>query len=163
MSEFAKPCFKCGKELKNVDASCENQPYDGMYFTSPGNYGSAVFDSLDGHRLEIAICDDCMVAAGEQGRVLMGREFRLVRTFLDGQTVPVIVGREKLDRPYVDWRKGLSDYGDDDHVTVEPEEVGTRLSDRIEWHPAGVEFVKQELERARKARTENSVEVNAVD
>lgn len=56
------PCFKCGKELKPVcpDDSDRNQPYDGVTFSTSGQYGSTVFDEIDGSKLAINVCDDCL-------------------------------------------------------------------------------------------------------
>jgi hypothetical protein len=36
-------------------------PNDGVVFHARGNYGSTVFDPLDGTYLEVLICDDCLV------------------------------------------------------------------------------------------------------
>ena len=58
MSE-ALPCFCCGKELENV-INGENQPYDGIEFFTYGHYGTAVFDHMDGSRLILNICDNCL-------------------------------------------------------------------------------------------------------
>lgn len=58
------PCFVCGKELESAfgDLECDtNQPSYGVAFDTTGNYGSAFFDSVDNdHRIEIAICDECL-------------------------------------------------------------------------------------------------------
>lgn len=76
------PCFVCGKALEyacgeaiqehNIRAwgHAGNQPNDGVCFATGGNYGSRVWDSLDGDLLEIAICDDCIERNASRTRIL---------------------------------------------------------------------------------------------
>ena len=73
MSTEALPCIACGKQLHNVFDDCENQASDGLAFRSYGQYGSRVFDPMDGQFLEVNICDSCLQAYGTN-RVLLGRE-----------------------------------------------------------------------------------------
>lgn len=81
------PCLRCGKELKSVIPGVvredmpswqpENQPSAGTTFKSSGHYGSTVWDPqgvLPHEFLEINICDECMVAAVGEGRILHGRK-----------------------------------------------------------------------------------------
>jgi hypothetical protein len=68
----ALPCIVCGKELTNVFAESNNQPEDGIAFTTHGHYGSTVFDPQDNSYLEINICDDCLLIAATQKRVYRG-------------------------------------------------------------------------------------------
>lgn len=65
------PCIMCGRPLCNVVSTkqSQNQPYEACSFTGRGHYGCATFDSLDGAKLEINICDDCLLAAQKAGRV----------------------------------------------------------------------------------------------
>lgn len=58
------PCFKCGKELEPVCPSGDgrNQPYSAVVFETRGQYGSTVFDEIDGATLHINICDECLVS-----------------------------------------------------------------------------------------------------
>lgn len=75
MSEFALPCIKCGKPLKNVDAdTSENQPSGGTEFITHGHYGSTIFDSMDrtDYVLVVNICDTCIMRAIDAG-VIQGR------------------------------------------------------------------------------------------
>ena len=57
------PCFKCGKILPPVfpDGSDRNQPYYAVTFETHGQFGSTVFDEFDGAKLEINVCDECLV------------------------------------------------------------------------------------------------------
>lgn len=51
-------CFRCHKiiaELPRVE-----QPDGGVIFVAAGNFGSEVFDPMDGSKLQIIICDDCV-------------------------------------------------------------------------------------------------------
>lgn len=63
------PCLVCGKGLENLDPE-GNQPSRGIEFTTPGHYGTAEFDPMDGTRLAVNVCDGCVVAARRAGRVL---------------------------------------------------------------------------------------------
>jgi hypothetical protein len=151
MSEYALPCVVCGEKLRNVMPDADNQPNDGVYLETHGNYGSTVYDPMDGHFLELAICDECLVRAGEQGRVLEGRKWRYVFTEWlseaeDDFGGPTIVGREMLDRPVVPWNRDLPGYGDEDCVTVEPEEVGKDMG-RIEWQRGIPEYYHRMLSK----------------
>jgi hypothetical protein len=57
-------CIQCGEELPNPYSRF--QPSGGLAFFTYGHYGSA-FDPMDGSRLEVAICDPCVLWALEKG------------------------------------------------------------------------------------------------
>lgn len=61
-------CFVCGKVLRPAfeDDLSTLQAWGAVIFTSPGNFGSHVFDEMDGSRLLINICDGCLVAGAER-------------------------------------------------------------------------------------------------
>lgn len=65
-------CFRCNTKLASVDpAHLPGYPYRGTIFSTHGHYGSTVIDEmLDGRRLEIVVCDECLRAAGHDGIVL---------------------------------------------------------------------------------------------
>lgn len=131
MPEKALPCIVCGKELDNVDREAVNQPHSGLAFTfvTHGHYGGTVFDPMDGQFIEINVCDECLVTAGEEKKVLLNRDVRLV---LCGG---VIVGHQKVKREYLQWKKGV-DGGTDievDCLRVNENEVGTDIED-VTWH-----------------------------
>ena len=55
-------CLKCGNELENYqDGMPFVSPIDGLSFIAYGQYGSTVFDPMDGSWLQIVVCDDCVV------------------------------------------------------------------------------------------------------
>lgn len=61
------PCLKCGKELYEVfPLDLHNgfiQPNHGLHFSTPGHYGSRVYDPMvSGEEMVICICDECIVA-----------------------------------------------------------------------------------------------------
>lgn len=68
------PCIICGKELESVimqdSDELEAQPHGGVMCQTYGNYGSTVFDPFNG-MLAFNICDNCLVEAGEKGRVFL--------------------------------------------------------------------------------------------
>lgn len=43
------------------DGTDRNQPYSAVTFDSSGQYGSAVWDDFHGAKIEINICDDCLL------------------------------------------------------------------------------------------------------
>ena len=69
-------CIVCRKDLGDIPSGEQNHPKDGVVFQSHGNYGSTVFDPMDGTYLEVNICDPCLVQAGDDGNVLIGLWFR---------------------------------------------------------------------------------------
>lgn len=66
------PCIVCKKKLGPVGSEAGNHANDANSFRTSGQYGSTVFDPLDGTYLEVNICDECLTAAGEAGQVLIG-------------------------------------------------------------------------------------------
>lgn len=75
-------CIVCDKELTSAipDGMGENQPYQGTVFTSGGHYGSTVWDPMSDTFLEITVCDECLMNAAEDGRVLKGVPVRTTST-----------------------------------------------------------------------------------
>jgi len=75
MAKDALPCIVCGKPLRNVLDDAENQPYVGTAFTASGHYGSTVWDEgfRSQERLEINVCDTCLLRAADAGKVLAYR------------------------------------------------------------------------------------------
>lgn len=114
------PCIICGKPLERALESFEPQPSEGIMCETGGNYGSTIFDSIDGEQLAFNICDECMVRAGEQGRVMTRRKFRLILVDA-GPLHRLVVGYERLDRPYVRWHNGLEH--DDESIVMEVGEL----------------------------------------
>jgi hypothetical protein len=113
MTEQALPCVVCGIYLRNVWDEAENQPKDGLAFSSRGHYGSTVFDPMDGTFIELNICDKCLIEAGERGRVLSGRRMRPV-AFENLE-----IGWEEVETPLVEWNKDVAAYGDIAELYVE--------------------------------------------
>ena len=71
MDDPTLPCLACGKPMVNAIDKVENQPSFGVVCHTYGNYGSTVWDSLDGrNHLEFNVCDDCLTKAGQTGRVM---------------------------------------------------------------------------------------------
>lgn len=66
------PCIVCGKELETVGSGSPNHADNANEFHTHGQYGSTVFDPMDGSYLAVNICDKCLVKARDLGRVLAG-------------------------------------------------------------------------------------------
>jgi hypothetical protein len=126
----AIPCIACGARLGRSDDQHAdiNQPYGGTAFYSDGHYGSTVFDPIvSGDRLHIVVCDDCLKRAAAEQKVYTNVAYVVLE-----ESDYVIVGREWVHRPLVEWSPGM-EY-DDTRRKLEPEEVGDLyLSDKVEW------------------------------
>ncbi len=59
-------CIVCNKALKEALTGRVDQPSGGLAFQSHGHYGSTAFDPMDGHYLELNICDDCLRRLSKQ-------------------------------------------------------------------------------------------------
>lgn len=62
-------CFRCNRELGPVFQDDEfPQFFDAVTFSSPGTYGSQVYDVALGARAQLilVICDQCLIANKEQ-------------------------------------------------------------------------------------------------
>jgi len=104
----ALPCIACGRELRNVsDDSDTNQPYCGTAFVSHGHYGSTIFDPMNGHYLELNVCDLCLALHYE--RIMIGRDSKPI--IEDG----AVVGAEPVQWRLVPWHPTRNTLN---HVTV---------------------------------------------
>lgn len=61
-------CIRCDKKLSGDGGDdFDMPPSDGLFFTAYGNYGSTVFDPIQGgERLECYLCDDCVKANSDK-------------------------------------------------------------------------------------------------
>lgn len=89
------PCFVCSRELESAVSGLanpsQNQPYGGTTFYSPGQYGSTAWDPQSPMvKLELNICDPCLVAGAERAR-------RVVRMLKE-----TAIYEEWDPRPYAD-------------------------------------------------------------
>jgi hypothetical protein len=129
MTKLALPCIRCGKELRNVDETATNQPYEGTAFQSPGHYGSTIYDPMDGRFIEINLCDECLRMYQE--RVLEGREAKPVR--FRGS----IVGWCKTPgRMLVPWNPDLGSFDEEDALDIDEEvlEHPERYPEIAKWN-----------------------------
>lgn len=70
------PCIVCRTKLESVVPEFDNnQPYKGTTFMSHGQYGSTVWDPMDGSFIQINICDECLTAAATDRMVLVCDEY----------------------------------------------------------------------------------------
>jgi hypothetical protein len=58
-------CICCEEEMVNMDemypeGKAQVHPENGTVFHAYGNYGSTVFDPMDGSFAEICICNECL-------------------------------------------------------------------------------------------------------
>lgn len=160
---YSFPCIICGQLLERVRfGGHEAQPNDGIMCETAGNYGSTVWDSMNGERLAFNICDPCMVEAGRLGRVMVYKKFKPIVVRMGRGLMHV--GHEDLtDRGYVRWTNNLA--GDDEvlevgledlyklpkncHLTTPPEQI----IDMVKNHELQLELRRRdELGRAADVR-----------
>lgn len=101
------PCLICGTTLYRVFYD-EGQPNDGINITTHGNYGSTVWDDMEGQFLIFNICDECIKEGSEQGRIFVGRSYVNVMVdtaFGPNTTIYSVVGSIRADRPYVPFNR----------------------------------------------------------
>lgn len=122
------PCLKCGAVLTRVTPDYEGQPNDGIMCQSYGNYGSTVFDPMDGSYLAFNLCDPCVKRAGRQGRIMVTRDKVHVKTHRLG-----VVGSMRVERPYIPWTSDLAPDGDSKGLEFEVEEL-EKYKDKITFH-----------------------------
>lgn len=55
-------CFKCEKKIKSATTSQKEawQMPDGVLFEGGHNYGSSLYDSVDGIYVLLIVCDECL-------------------------------------------------------------------------------------------------------
>ena len=64
-------CVSCKKELRNINELQDGvQPIDGLAFHTRGHYGSGLYDPMDSTSLHLAICDECVEQAINDGHVV---------------------------------------------------------------------------------------------
>lgn len=95
------PCLICGKSLERVIPEYEAQPYEGVSCSTHGNYGSRVFDSMDGELIAFNICDECFVEAGDKGRLFYRQTMKPITVN------KVVTAYEPIERPYLPWKNGM--------------------------------------------------------
>lgn len=94
------PCIVCKTPMRRVrDGGYELQPSEGLHFSSEGAYGTTVFDPMDLSTLDVIICDECIVAAAREGRVLLSQP----RIGLEASEDGVAVGFYAPERESVPW------------------------------------------------------------
>jgi hypothetical protein len=123
------PCLVCGRVLYR-NYTDEGQPNDGVVCTTHGNYGSCVFDDMDGEYLAFNICDECLKDKGAEGRIFITRGAVPVR--VEGSRC----GWYRVDRPYVPWHAEMRPSEEDLNVELD-EIIENTYSKKIEWNDKG--------------------------
>lgn len=147
------PCITCGKDLESVflpEDDAENQPYGGTCFTTHGHYGSTIFDPMDGHYLELNVCDACLRRLGEEGRILLGRDSKPVVSCVGPEElgeIPTRIGSAPVIFQSVSWRPGLEDEDKDEKLVIEPDEIGSDAYPEVRYHPGILDAYGPEGER----------------
>ncbi len=154
MKSKSLPCIVCRKKTYRVmEGGHETQPSDAMSFSSPGAYGTTVFDPMDNSELVVVICDECLVKAGKDGIVHLSQpRIAIMSDFPDQEHyTPVEVGYYSPERADVVWNPD-TEYARQEPLKVEPEEVGTVLTRSTVWWADGVKQVRESLARANEEK-----------
>lgn len=93
---FPLPCLLCRKELESI-VKPGPQPAGAVMFTSPGTFGSGVFDDIDGSRLQINICDECLISNHDLVWYTQERKVTKILKSYPWVPVPVEIGEENDD------------------------------------------------------------------
>lgn len=72
MTPETLPCLCCGEPLTNLMTGKGLQPSRGLHLSTGGHYGSSFFDPMNGERLDIIVCDECLER--HKDRAFMSRE-----------------------------------------------------------------------------------------
>lgn len=129
-------CFKCEKDLQSLDTY---QPDRAVTFAAEGQYGSTVFDPMDGSFLEIDICDDCLVLAGDSGfvRIAQTHENLFVPMRTGENVIEVLVGSIRTGHFIpIPWNKDLPYLHDRKFVIEDVNELErewSRISSRFSF------------------------------
>ena len=70
MTDIPVPCIVCKQALQDIGSGSPNHANDANSFFTRGQYGSRIFDPLDGSWLEVNICDKCLADASRERLVL---------------------------------------------------------------------------------------------
>jgi hypothetical protein len=100
---LALPCIICKRALRNATDDPEgNQPYGGTAFITHGHYGSTAYDPMDGHYLELNICDPCLIDLAQDGELVMQGRDR--QPALGPEGLPVWGDWEDAHDPLTPWQ-----------------------------------------------------------
>lgn len=83
-------CIKCGKTSRNFSEDGIHPIDSALVFRSYGNFGSTVFDPLDGSYIDIVVCDTCMVEYAKKTGITEVESFEY-----EGENCYSIVGKNK--------------------------------------------------------------------
>lgn len=94
MSEktYRRFCFCCEKTLvgamnRELDQRLEEPVDDASYWTSCGNFGSTVLDSMGEYELELYICDECLTKKMALTVRIEGKKFGATLTESELQSI----------------------------------------------------------------------------
>lgn len=96
------PCIVCDREIEGINNGPDytgNQPHGATTFVSHGQYGSTIWDPMDGSYIEINVCDECL--AEKHPHINTGRSTRPVVLEYCGN-----VGWQDIDHESKPWEPG---------------------------------------------------------
>jgi hypothetical protein len=83
------PCIRCGTQEKGGRAQLLGPPFPSLAFYTRGSDESSAFSpgdhQADLEHLVVRVCDECLVQAGHEGRIMHGSLQALVGSPLPGE------------------------------------------------------------------------------
>lgn len=162
MPRYALRCIRCDKQLVNVESDgVQNQPNEGLAFSSDGHYGSTAFDPMDLSELEINVCDDCLrKLAGEDNEYILSGRYR-IRVVCE----EMWVGWMRANPAWLPWT-GPDMAKDDKELVLDLDDLARE--DRVEafpevyvWNERNVKFLVDHREDIEGSAEEIGAEKGA--
>jgi hypothetical protein len=128
------PCLICGKELETAypQQPHKGQPYDGVVCDTNGNYGSRVYDPMDGSTLVFNICDECLVA--HKDRLFSTRYGRPVRVSGGKFRFAPICGSQRVQADFKPWDPDSNQHDEDVLDLTYEQLIAGEYPDDIHWN-----------------------------
>ena len=140
------PCIVCDQPIEGVNNGPDytgNQPYGGTTFMGDGQYGSTIFDPMDGSYLQLNVCDPCL--RKKAAAIKVCRAQRLVTLGRMG-----IIGCERIPYESKSWDPDDHRPFGEDRRNLDPADLidlpeGVRLTGGLE--PAALLYSLYLMER----------------
>jgi hypothetical protein len=113
-------CLSCGIEMVNI-AREGFQPMGGLALNSVGHYGSTEFDPMDGTRIEVVVCDPCLIKAE-----------KYIYPYVGNVGPQDAISSESVDNS---WKQYSGDFNamTDEEIRTETEQANDLIDENESW------------------------------
>jgi hypothetical protein len=113
-------CLSCGIEMVNI-AREGFQPMGGLALNSMGHYGSTEFDPMDGTRIEVVVCDPCLIKAE-----------KYIYPYVGNVGPQDAISSEAVDNS---WKQYSGDFNamTDEEIQTETEQANDLIDENESW------------------------------